>query len=61
MFTIIQTSDLVPFDILILISLPFFIAVILVIIAANKHIKKVGYIVEDKEDWGENGKLQLDD
>ena len=49
MATILQPPQL-PFEILILIFLPYFVAVIAAIIYTNKHIKKVGNIVEDKEE-----------
>jgi hypothetical protein len=39
---------------LILISLPFFVAVTAVIVYANKHFKKFGNIVEDKKDEDAN-------
>jgi hypothetical protein len=45
--------SLLPFGIIILISLPYFVAVIAVITNANKYVKKVGNIVEDKEDEDE--------
>jgi hypothetical protein len=48
MATIIPT--LLPFVTIILISLPYFVAVIAAIIYTNKHLKKVGSIVEDEED-----------
>ena len=62
MATILQPPQL-PFEILILIFLPYFVAVIAAIIYTNKHIKKVGNIVEDKEDEddSENDKPQPGD
>jgi hypothetical protein len=58
MATIMPT--LPPFGTIILISLPYFVAVIAAIIYTNKHIKKVGNIVEDKEDEDDDDK-QLGD
>ncbi len=62
MATILQPPQL-PFEILILIFLPYFVAVIAAIIYTNKHIKKVVNIVEDKEDEddSENDKPQPGD
>jgi hypothetical protein len=48
MATIMPT--LLPFGTIILISLPYFVAVIAVILYINNHLKKVSIIVEDKED-----------
>lgn len=45
--------SLLPFGTIILISQSYFVAVIAVITYANKYIKKVGNIVEDKEDEDE--------
>ncbi len=49
------------FETLILISLPYFVAVIAVVIYANKQIKKIGNIVEDKEDWDKDDNTLLGD
>ncbi|HEY7573159.1 MAG TPA: hypothetical protein VH796_17495 [Nitrososphaeraceae archaeon] len=48
------TSTLLPFGTIILISLPYFVAVIAVILYTNKHLKKVDKIVEDEEDKEDN-------
>jgi flagellar basal body-associated protein FliL len=48
MATIIPS--LLPFGTIILISLPYFVAVIAVIVFSNMHFKKVGSIVEDEKD-----------
>ncbi len=48
--------SLLQFGTIILISLSYFVAVIAAIIYTNKHIKKVGNIVEDKEDEDEEDK-----
>jgi hypothetical protein len=48
MATIMPT--LLPFGTIVLISLPYFVAVIAIILYTNKHLKKVDSIVEDEED-----------
>jgi hypothetical protein len=54
---------LFPFGIIIQISVPYFVAVVAMIIYNNKYIKKVDNIVEDKEveDKNENDDPQLGD
>jgi hypothetical protein len=51
MATIMPT--LLPFGTIILISLPYFVAVIAVILYTNKHRSKVDSIVQDEEDQEE--------
>ena len=48
MATIMAT--LLPFGTIVLISVPYFVAVVAAAIYSNKHVKETGNIVEDKED-----------